>query len=162
MPFDIQLLNIKLTTRLQPNEVNLVINQNEPYSLINLEAKRTFIDQQKWRLLHIVKMSNQYDKSQIENFWSDDLVAKDLTLDLSVRNNTNKQNILIATCYCVRRPEFYLFNAFFLIFLITLSSLTVFSIPKESNRLQTIYTILLSNISFKWVFNRSLPNVSYT
>ena len=56
-----------------------------------------------------------------------------------------------------------MFNAFFLIFLITVSALTVFSIPKSApnSRLQTSYTILLSSVSFKWVFNRSLPSVSY-
>lgn len=56
-----------------------------------------------------------------------------------------------------------MFNAFFLIFLITVSALTAFSIPKNlhPSRLQTTYTIMLSSISFKWVFNRSLPSVSY-
>lgn len=142
------------------NQVNLIINQNEEYSLINQETKRTFIDQQKWRLLHIVKLSNQYDKSQIETYWSDEYLAREVSHEKN-RTHQSRSNTLIATCYCVRRPGFYLFNAFFLIFLITLSSLTVFSIPKDSNRLQTIYTILLSNVSFKWVFNRSLPDVSY-
>ena len=44
-----------------------------------------------------------------------------------------------------------------------ISSLTVFSIAKDSpqSRLQTTYTILLSGVSFKWVFNRSLPPVAY-
>lgn len=56
-----------------------------------------------------------------------------------------------------------MFNAFFLIFLITASALTVFAIPQNApqGRLQTTYTIMLSSVSFKWVFNRSLPSVSY-
>ena len=50
-----------------------------------------------------------------------------------------------------------------MIFLITASSLTVFSISKSlpTNRLPTTFTILLSSISFKWVVNRSLPPVAY-
>lgn len=70
---------------------------------------------------------------------------------------------LVASCFCSRKPGYYFFNAYFLIFLITVSSLTIFSIdPKlPQNRLQTTYTLLLTSISFKWVINRSLPTVSY-
>ena len=70
---------------------------------------------------------------------------------------------LVSTCYCARRPGFYFFNAVSLIFLITISALTVFSISYDlpQNRLQVTYTILLASISFKWVINRSLPPVSY-
>lgn len=44
-----------------------------------------------------------------------------------------------------------------------MSALTVFSIPENmpQARLPTTYTIMLSSISFKWVFNRSLPAVPY-
>lgn len=68
-----------------------------------------------------------------------------------------------ATCYSSRRPGYYIFNAYLLIFLITTSSLTIFSInPKlPQNRLQTSYTLLLTSVSFKWVINRYLPTVSY-
>ena len=70
---------------------------------------------------------------------------------------------IVATTYCSRRPGFYFFNAFFLIFLITISSLTIFSVDCKlpQNRLQTTYTLLLTSVSFKWVINRSLPTVSY-
>ena len=68
-----------------------------------------------------------------------------------------------ATTYCARRPGYYYFNAFFLIFLITISALTIFSVDCRlpQNRLQTTYTLLLTSVSFKWVINRSLPTVSY-
>lgn len=68
-----------------------------------------------------------------------------------------------ATCYSSRKPGFYLSNAFFLIALITISALTVFSMDCKlpQNRLQTTCTILLTSVSFKWVINRSLPTVSY-
>ena len=70
---------------------------------------------------------------------------------------------IVAITYCSRRPGYYIFNAFFLIFLITVSSLTIFSIdPKlPQARLQTTYTLLLTSVSFKWVVNRSLPTISY-
>jgi hypothetical protein len=92
----------------------------------------------------------------------------------------------VATCYCSRfiylhflickkiksflilivtkrKSGYYVFNAFFLIFLITLSAMTVFSIDCKmpQSRLQTSYTLLLTSVSFKWVVNRYLPTVSY-
>lgn len=80
--------------------------------------------------------------------------------ELVPAQNTPK---ISATCFSARRPGYYFFNAYFLIFLITSSSLTMFSInPKlPQNRLQTTYTLLLTSVSFKWVINRYLPTVSY-
>lgn len=76
---------------------------------------------------------------------------------------TNFSPKISATCYSSRRPGYYIFNAYLLIFLITTSSLTIFSInPKlPQSRLQTSYTLLLTSVSFKWVINRYLPTVSY-
>ncbi len=70
---------------------------------------------------------------------------------------------IVATVYCSRKAGYYFFNAFFLIFLITSSALTIFAIDCKltPNRLQISYTLLLTSISFKWVVNRSLPTVSF-
>lgn len=70
---------------------------------------------------------------------------------------------IAASCFCSRKPQYYFFNAYFLIFLITSCSLSIFSINYKlpQNRLATSFTILLSSVSFKWVINRSLPTVSY-
>ena len=61
------------------------------------------------------------------------------------------------------RPGYYLYNAFFLIFLITISGLNIFSINSTTPhfRLQSTYTLLLTSVSFKWVINRELPTLSY-
>lgn len=74
-----------------------------------------------------------------------------------------KRSKLVATCYCSRKPGYYLFNAYFLIFLITVAALTVFAVDCKlpQNRLQITCTVLLTSVSFKWVINRSLPTVSY-
>lgn len=68
-----------------------------------------------------------------------------------------------ATIYCSRKPGYYIFNAYFLILLITVSALTVFGMDCKlpQNRLQTTCTIMLTGVSFKWVINRYLPTVSY-
>jgi len=69
----------------------------------------------------------------------------------------------IATVYSARKPGFYVINAFFLIFLITLISFTVFSIDPHSPqfRLQSMFMILLSAISLKWSILKRLPSISY-
>jgi hypothetical protein len=68
---------------------------------------------------------------------------------------TNKIKFL----YLFKQPQYYLWNAFFLIFLITVCGLITFSIKidQTQGRLQTSFTLLLTSISFKWVINRSLP-----
>ena len=83
-----------------------------------------------------------------------------IVIDGGKRKKTPK---LVATAYTSRHSGFYVFNAFFLIFLITASTLSGFSIDVKSpqSRLQITYTILLASISFKWVINRTLPPVSY-
>lgn len=54
-------------------------------------------------------------------------------------------------------------NAYFIIFLTTALSLTIFSIHCKNPhaRLQTNFTLVLTSASFKWVINRSLPTISY-
>ena len=56
-----------------------------------------------------------------------------------------------------------MFNAYFIIFLTTALSLTIFSIMCKNPhaRLQTSFTLVLTSASFKWVINRSLPTISY-
>ena len=80
-----------------------------------------------------------------------------------IRYQPFKRPKIGATCYSSRKPGYYLFNAYFLIFLITASALCIFSIDHKlpQSRLQTTCTILLTSISFKWVINRYLPTISY-
>ena len=109
--------------------------------------------------------------------------SKNATYEKLILDEQSKYPKFIATCFCsrydklkilqlehlkylfkfLRKPGYYLKNAFFLIFLITASALTIFSIDCKlpQSRLQTVYTLLLTSVSFKWVVNRSLPTVSY-
>lgn len=106
--------------------------------------KHALIQQQKWELLDLVECvslaSYDSDKNLLE-------VPK-----------------LRFKCYACRRPFYYYANAYFLIFLVTMTSLCVFSIDCSTpqNRLQTTETILLILVLLKWVISRSLPQISYT
>ena len=166
-------MNIIIRSKHDSNQINLIAD-TENYQLLNQETKRTFADQQKWRLFNLIKLRHTYEKNKHHSLFhmhemihqsvSEPLFHKSNSINISISDKPlKKYSKLVATCYCSRRPGFYIFNAFFLIFLITMSSLTVFSIPTNSpsTRLQITYTIMLSSISFKWIFNRFLPPVSY-
>jgi hypothetical protein len=72
--------------------------------------------------------------------------------------HSKDRSIIQAKAYCSRLPGYYIFNAFLLIFLITLSALTVFAINSKfpQGRLQTTCTLMLTSVSLKWVTNRYL------
>lgn len=80
-----------------------------------------------------------------------------------LNNQRLKASKVVATVYCARKAGYYFFNAFFLIFLITVLAFNIFSVDCKlpQNRLQITTTLLLTSVSFKWVINRSLPAVSY-
>ncbi len=59
---------------------------------------------------------------------------------------------IVITSFCSRKPGYYIWNAYFLIFLITISPLTIFSMncKQPQFRLNTSFTILLTSVTFKW------------
>lgn len=149
-----------MTSKLSQTEVKLVSDPSRT-SFVDSQVSHTFIDQQKWRLYKLVKVSEtaSYDESDMGslNKKTDDFH------EIIFEKNMSRPPKLVATVFCSRKPGYYFFNAFFLIFLITVSSLTIFSVGCKlpQNRLQTTFTLLLTSVSFKWVINRSLPTVSY-
>jgi hypothetical protein len=149
-PLDVQELSITLTSRFDSKILKLV---GKRYSL-GVNTIQTFVEQQKWNLLNLVECTSRasYD---IENK-TNSLVLVD--------NDCKTIPKICFKCYACRRPYFYFANAYFLIFLITITALGMFSIDCKlpQSRLQTTATILLTSVSFKWVINRSLPTVSYT
>lgn len=125
-----------------------MINDPLRNSKISPEANNTFIEQQKWKLFKLVK-------TRVQKVSNDSYNKKELFL--------NKSPKLRVSTFCSRRPGYYFSNAYFLIFLITISALDTFSIKCKlpQNRLQTTFTLLLTLISLKWVINRSLPAIAY-
>jgi hypothetical protein len=137
-PSDVQNLTLTISTSKHSSEISL-LHSREKYSSVNVNC---FLDHQEWHLYKHVRVKEFLRESV---FSSETFPSIDLTI-------------------CVaRRPAFYYLNAFFLIFLITISSLAVFSVncSLPQNRLQTSCTLLLTSVTFKWVTNRALPTVSY-
>lgn len=90
-------------------------------------------------MFKFVEMSHTY-QDEIPGFDSSENLDKRFrNIHNLIKNKLNLRSpIVIATCQVARRPEFYIFNAFFLILLFTANSLTVFSIDYRlpANRLK--------------------------
>lgn len=137
-PADVQNLTISISSLKQASEIKLYQSKEKPSS-VNIKA---FVDSQEWKLYKHITVSEYLRDSilSVETF-----PAIDITINVA------------------RKPTFYYWNAFFLVFLITMASLSIFSIRchLNQNRIQTTCTLLLTSVTFKWITNRSLPTVSY-
>ena len=73
------------------------------------------------------------------------------------------QTKCIVSCYCSRRPGYYLFNFFAFVFLLTVLSLTLFcvNVNNPAPRIAGTFTLILTLFNFKIVISKSLPTISY-
>lgn len=138
-PLDIQELSIVVTSEL--SDVRLIASNY----FVKYKAAFTFVEQQRWTLFHYVDAT---DKARYDDY---------------EKNEKNKRSKISFTAYCKRKSRFYFLNAFFLIFIITITSLNIFSVDTKApqNRIAMSISLLLTSVSFKWVYNRSLPTVNY-
>ena len=149
-PIDVQELSITLASRLDSHDIHLEADPSN-WSHLRSNTANIFVEQQKWKL---------YKYIRIRDSASYDIVSKKVPTLLMQAKKTPK---VVATCFCSRKGGYYIFNAYFLIFLVTISALNIFSIDCKlpQNRLHINSVLLLTSVSFKWVINRSLPSVSY-
>ncbi|CAF3600590.1 unnamed protein product [Rotaria sp. Silwood1] len=139
-PVDVQDLTITVSTTRTVNEVSFVADTHQ-LSAINTHA---FIDQQEWRLHEHVETSTK-------------LISSPFT------PSQNQHPAFSATCRAARRPGYFYWNVYFLIFFITVMAFATFSVTYNlpQNRLQLSFTLLLTAVTFKWVVVRCLPTISY-
>ncbi|CAF0736737.1 unnamed protein product [Adineta steineri] len=139
-PVDVQQLSLQIVTKCPTDECILVENRFQP-SMVNREA---FLAQQEWFLYEHIET-----RSTIT------------TEDFSFR--PIRQSTYLVTCYVARRPGYFYWNVYLLIFLITVIALTVYGVAPElpQSRLQITCTLLLTSIMFRWSVSRLLPPVSY-
>ena len=78
-------------------------------------------------------------------------------------NRTNRRSKFVASCFCSRRPGYYLTNVYSFNLLITVLSLTLFAIESKmsQNRISGTFTLILTSFSFKIVTSKTLPTISY-
>lgn len=140
-------MTIVLATKLDAKQIKLVGRSLH----MGKKVLNTFVDQQRWRLLQLVECTADVSYDGQAN--ADD--------DEDSYMNRVKLSFKAFAC---RRPYYFYANAYFLIFLITASAISIFSVDCKlpQNRLQINTIILLTSVSFKWVVNRSMPTVNYT
>lgn len=139
-PVDVQDLSITLTTNRKCCELEFFEDSEIPSSI----NTQTFIDQQEWKLYDHVEVSKRVSN-------------RDSTKERS------KSPAISFTCHASRRPGYFYWNVYFLIFFITIMIFATFSVKPHlpQNRLQLGFTLLLTAVTFKFVVNRCLPTISY-
>ncbi|UJR23356.1 hypothetical protein I4U23_026368 [Adineta vaga] len=139
-PLDIQNLSIIITSSRTNTEMIFEKNLKKP-SGVN---RRVFTDEQEWYLFEHVQIEIT---EQIDEFIDDG----------------HNHSVVICSCHAARRYGYYMWNAYFLIFLITSASFTTFPIPLTNiqGRIQISCTLLLTSITFRWLCNKALPTISY-
>ena len=150
-PVDIQELSIVVATKRSPDEVKLVVDTQQ-ISFLDCNCSNTFMEQNEWTIYKFVKMSPNPSYEKIRDSRS-----------IAPSKKRNHYSKMVASCYVSRKPVYYLANAFFLIFLVTVTSFTIFSIESHhpDGRLICTIMLLLTSVTFIWITNRALPQVSY-
>ncbi|KAK2151359.1 hypothetical protein LSH36_366g04034 [Paralvinella palmiformis] len=139
-PLDVQDLTVTITTERPDSEIDIIPDENE-MSGINVQ---TFVDQQEWRLHQHIEVSKRV-----------------MTQEYS--SSARCHPALSVTCRAARRPGYFYWNVFLVMFFISALSFATFAVSPElpQNRLQLSFTLLLTSVTFKFVINQSLPKISY-
>ncbi|CAF4650128.1 unnamed protein product [Rotaria sp. Silwood1] len=159
-PSDVQDLSISIASMFYDDKVILLADPNH-LSGVNREA---FVDQQEWSLYEHVDTQQRFIKEFIfEDNDEDEENDENSQLNPKNNNENRKRSILTVTCHAARRSNYFYWNGYSLILLITLASFCIFAIPPHftGNRIQISCTLLLTSITFRWTMNRSLPAISY-
>lgn len=140
-PIDVQRLNLSIISSHDTSKCQLVKCSSQPSTIIF----ENFRDSQEWYLYNYVGVD---ENERLESKYS-----------------LSEGEFSKITFYCAvaRKYNYFFWNAFYLIFLISVSSFAAFSISylTVNSRLQFNTTLLLTSVSFKWVINRSLPAIAY-
>ncbi|KAF7260988.1 hypothetical protein EG68_01796, partial [Paragonimus skrjabini miyazakii] len=139
-PLDVQDLTITVTSERPESEVDIIPDQNE-MSAINVQ---TFVDQQEWKLHEHVEITKRIMKQEYSS---------------SMKSHA----CLSVTCRAARRPGYFYWNVFLIMFMISSLSFATFAVSpdKAELRLRLSFTLILTSVTFKYVITQSLPKISY-
>ena len=118
-PTDIQELSVSIGSALFDREVTLEADLHRA-SGINREA---FVDQQEWKLYDHVETRTRFIKGFL--FQNDD------DNELDTPGHEHKRSILTIACHAARRSNYFFWNGYCLIFLITIVAFSSFAIPAK-------------------------------
>lgn len=139
-PFDIQDLNIFITTTLSEAEVGFHEDDRE-ISSVHIE---TFAKKQEWKIYEFVHFT-----------------PKVLTQEYA--NNKFKKPGMYVFCSAARKPGFFMWNVIVLMCIISSLALATFAVARSKieNRLQLSIMLVLVTVTFKFVTNQVIPKISY-
>lgn len=137
-PLDVQNLSITITSARNKDEVRFVQSPHFE-STINTND---FQQQQEWNLYPFIEQSEKV----VHDVW-----------------NNNDRPCITFSSTISRRPGYFLYNAYMLIFLISVLGFVPFSFSYTFPhfRIQTTCLLILSSINFRWIVTQKLPTVSY-
>ena len=139
---------------MQKLNINLISNHSS-FNCILLNATGSnsssyihvedFRDSQEWHLYNYIGIEDS------------------LKYNIKYASNEIENSLIRFHCAVARKPNYFYWNSYFIIFLLTIISFNsfCFSYNLISNRLQITSSLILSSISFKWVINRNLPPINY-
>lgn len=139
-PFDCQDLTVTITTERSEKELELVPDLKED-SAVNLTQ---FVEQQEWTI-------HQYIETNIALRFNEYSYSK------------QKHPVFAVTSRASRKPGYFYWNIFLVMFFISTLSFATFSVKPSlpQNRLQLTFTLLLTKVAFKFTVSQSLPRISY-
>ncbi|XP_052699882.1 gamma-aminobutyric acid receptor exp-1-like [Crassostrea angulata] len=139
-PFDIQDLNIFITTTLSEAEVGFHEDDRE----ISSVHTETFAKKQEWQIYEFVHFT-----------------PKVLTQEYA--NNKFKKPGMYVFCSAARKPGFFMWNVIVLMCIISSLALATFAVARSKieNRLQLSIMLVLVTVTFKFVTNQVIPKISY-
>jgi hypothetical protein len=135
---DIQDLSITITSAKPEHEVIIDLNR-ERECVINTDEFRM---QQEWILYPHINTQNRFVKDIVKNF-----TKPAFTFSSKI----------------ARKPGYYIYNCYMLLFTITVLGFVPFSFNYYSAhfRIQTTCLLILSSVNFRLIVTKSLPTVSY-
>jgi hypothetical protein len=135
---DIQDLTITVTSARHKDEIKFVHNPHQQSSI----NTNDFQQQQEWNLYEFI----QLNESTVHDVW-----------------NSKDRPCVSFSATISRKPGYFIYNAYMLIFLISVLGFAPFSFSYTFPhfRIQTTCLLILSSINFRWIVTQKLPTVSY-
>jgi hypothetical protein len=135
---DIQELSITLSTSRSEKEITFEQNPDHPCTV----NTQDFLNQQEWNIFTHVTTSTK----TIKDLW-----------------NNCKRPCFSSTAFVSRKPGYFIYNAYMLIFFVSTLGFVPFSFTVANNhfRIQVTSLLILTSVNFRWIVTQRLPTVSY-
>jgi len=137
-PFDTQELSITVSTYHNESELKFMQDALNPCAV----STENFTNEQEWYLYNFVRTS----KRTISDLW-----------------NNYKRPCFTATTLVKRKPGYFIYNAYLMIFFVSSLGFVPFSFDLANHhlRIQVTSLLILTAVNFRWVVTQRLPPVSY-